>query len=98
MNFIDINCDMGESFGAYSLGKDEEILTFVTSDDIPCGFHARDPAKMTKTVHLASEYNVGIGVHPALPDLVGFVRRIVDISPAEAYKHVLYQIGALSSF
>src|SRR5690606_5389590 len=98
MNFIDINCDMGESFGAYSLGKDEEILKFVTSANIACGFHAGDPATMKKTVQLALEHNVGIGVHPGLPDLVGFGRRNIDISPDEAYNLVLYQIGALSAF
>nr|WP_144919470.1 5-oxoprolinase subunit PxpA [Paenibacillus bovis] len=98
MNFIDINCDMGESFGAYSFGKDEEILKFVTSANIACGFHAGDPATMKKTVQLALEHNVGIGVHPGLPDLVGFGRRNIDISPDEAYNLVLYQIGALSAF
>lgn len=95
---IDINCDMGESFGAYRLGRDEEILDYVTSANIACGFHAGDPATMRKTVRLALEKNVGIGVHPGLQDLVGFGRREIQITPQEAYDLVVYQIGALSAF
>jgi 5-oxoprolinase (ATP-hydrolysing) subunit A len=95
---IDINCDMGESFGAYQLGQDAEILKYVTSANIACGFHAGDPATMKKTVRLAIENGVGIGVHPGLQDLIGFGRRNMDISPEEAYDLVVYQIGALSAF
>ncbi|MFG6497047.1 LamB/YcsF family protein [Fictibacillus sp. UD] len=98
MSVIDINCDMGESFGAYRLGTDEEILKYVTSANIACGFHAGDPATMRKTVKLALEHGVGIGVHPGLPDLVGFGRRNIDISPQEAYEMVVYQIGSLWGF
>jgi 5-oxoprolinase (ATP-hydrolysing) subunit A len=98
MGVIDINCDMGESFGAYRLGTDEEILKYVTSANIACGFHAGDPATMRKTVKLALEHGVGIGVHPGLPDLAGFGRRNIDISPQEAYEMVLYQIGSLWAF
>jgi 5-oxoprolinase (ATP-hydrolysing) subunit A len=98
MSVIDINCDMGESFGAYRLGTDEEILKYVTSANIACGFHAGDPATMRKTVKLALEHGVGIGVHPGLPDLAGFGRRNIDISPQEAYEMVLYQIGSLWAF
>ncbi|WP_409300106.1 LamB/YcsF family protein [Peribacillus sp. SCS-155] len=98
MVFVDINCDMGESFGAYTLGRDAEILDYVTSANIACGFHAGDPATMRKTVKLALEKNVGIGVHPGLQDLVGFGRREMNISPQEAYDLVLYQIGALYAF
>lgn len=98
MNVIDINCDMGESFGAYRLGTDEEILKYVTSANIACGFHAGDPATMRKTVKLALEHGVGIGVHPGLPDLAGFGRRNMDISPKEAYEMVVYQIGSLWAF
>lgn len=98
MKVIDINCDMGESFGAYKLGQDEEILKYVTSANIACGFHAGDPATMRKTVRLALENGVGIGVHPGLQDLIGFGRRNMDISPEEAYDLVVYQIGALSAF
>jgi 5-oxoprolinase (ATP-hydrolysing) subunit A len=98
MVFVDINCDMGESFGAYTLGRDAEILDYVTSANIACGFHAGDPATMRKTVKLALEKNVGIGVHPGLQDLVGFGRREINLSPQEAYDLVLYQIGALYAF
>jgi len=95
---VDLNCDLGESFGAYKLGVDEEILPFVTSANIACGFHAGDPAVMRKTVTLALKNNVAIGAHPGLPDLVGFGRRQMDISPQEAYDLVVYQLGALAAF
>lgn len=98
MHMVDLNCDMGESFGTYKLGNDEEILDFVTSANIACGFHAGDPATMRKTVNLALEKNVGIGAHPGLPDLVGFGRREMILSPQEAYEIVVYQIGALYGF
>lgn len=95
---VDLNCDLGESFGAYKLGMDEEILPFVTSANIACGFHAGDPAVMRQTVALALKNNVAIGAHPGLPDLVGFGRRQIDISPQEAYDMVVYQLGALQAF
>jgi len=95
---VDLNCDLGESFGAYKLGVDEEILPFVTSANIACGFHAGDPAVMRKTVMLALKNGVAIGAHPGLPDLVGFGRRQMDISPQEAYDIVVYQLGALAAF
>ncbi|WP_137790863.1 5-oxoprolinase subunit PxpA [Bacillus sp. E(2018)] len=98
MSIIDINCDMGESFGAYKLGTDEEILKYITSANIACGFHAGDPATMRKTVKLALDHEVGIGVHPGLPDLAGFGRRNIDISAQEAYEMVVYQIGSLWGF
>jgi UPF0271 protein len=98
MHIVDLNCDVGESFGAYTMGRDEEILDFVTSANIACGFHAGDPATMRKTVKLALEKNVGIGVHPGLQDLTGFGRREMQISPQEAYDLVVYQIGALHAF
>ncbi|WP_409297188.1 LamB/YcsF family protein [Peribacillus sp. SCS-26] len=98
MPIVDINCDIGESFGAYTLGMDAEILDYVTSANIACGFHAGDPATMRKTVKLAIEKNVGIGAHPGLQDLAGFGRREMNISPQEAYDLVVYQIGALSAF
>ena len=98
MHIVDLNCDMGESFGAYKIGHDEDILDFVTSANIACGFHAGDPATMRKTVKLALEKNVGIGAHPGLPDLVGFGRRDMKITPQEAYDLVLYQMGALYGF
>lgn len=95
---VDLNCDLGESFGAYKIGADEDILPFVTSANIACGFHAGDPAVMRKTVDLALKNNVAIGAHPGLPDLVGFGRRDMAISPQEAYDLVIYQIGALAGF
>ncbi|MCM3800096.1 LamB/YcsF family protein [Caldibacillus thermoamylovorans] len=98
MHLVDLNCDMGESFGAYRMGKDEEILDYVTSANIACGYHAGDPATMRKTVQMALEKNVGIGAHPGMPDLVGFGRREINISPQEAYDLVIYQMGALYGF
>lgn len=95
---VDLNCDMGESFGAYKLGTDEEILQLVTSANIACGFHAGDPAVMHQTVKKALENGTAIGAHPGLPDLVGFGRRNMDISPKEALEMVVYQIGALYGF
>lgn len=96
--FIDINCDLGESFGRYSLAEDEEILKFVTSVNIACGFHAGDPTVMRQTVERALKYNIGIGAHPGLPDLVGFGRRHMQITPKEAYDLVVYQVGSLQAF
>jgi UPF0271 protein len=98
MAFVDLNCDMGESFGAFRIGHDEEILQYVTSANIACGFHAGDASTMRKTVRLALERGVAIGAHPGLQDLVGFGRRRMDISPQEAYDIVVYQIGALWAF
>ncbi|MBT2573206.1 LamB/YcsF family protein [Bacillus sp. ISL-51] len=95
---IDVNCDLGESFGAYRIGLDEDILEFVTSANIACGFHAGDPGVMRKTVALAAGKGVKIGAHPGLPDLQGFGRRPIAISPDEAYDMTMYQIGALSGF
>lgn len=98
MHIVDLNCDMGESFGAYSMGRDAEVLRHVTSANIACGFHAGDPATMRRTVKLALEHGVALGAHPGLQDLIGFGRRDMDISPEEAYDIVVYQIGALSGF
>lgn len=98
MHAVDLNCDMGESFGAYKMGADEEILDYITSANIACGFHAGDPATMRKTVQLALDKGVGIGVHPGFQDLVGFGRREMKISPQEAYDIIVYQIGSLYGF
>ncbi|MFS3929355.1 lactam utilization protein LamB [Priestia aryabhattai] len=95
---IDLNCDLGESFGAYTIGNDEAILPYVTSANIACGFHAGDPSVMQRTVELALRENVAIGAHPGLPDLSGFGRRNMAISAREAFDITLYQIGALSAF
>ncbi|KOO50388.1 LamB/YcsF family protein [Priestia koreensis] len=95
---VDLNCDLGESFGAYQIGNDQEILNYVTSANIACGFHAGDPSVMRKTVKFALAKNVAIGAHPGLPDLAGFGRRNMVISSDEAYDMVLYQLGALNAF
>jgi 5-oxoprolinase (ATP-hydrolysing) subunit A len=95
---IDLNCDMGESFGNYELGNDAALLDYVTSANIACGFHAGDPVVMQKTVKLAAEKGVAIGAHPSYPDLQGFGRRKMDLSLAEIEALVLYQIGALAGF
>ncbi|MDQ0815804.1 UPF0271 protein [Bacillus pumilus] len=95
---VDINCDLGESFGQYTIGADEQILEYVTSANIACGFHAGDPTVMRKTVRMALDKGVQIGAHPGLQDLVGFGRRPMAISAEEAYDLVVYQIGALSAF
>jgi 5-oxoprolinase (ATP-hydrolysing) subunit A len=92
---IDLNCDLGESFGAYSKGNDENILKKITSANIACGFHAGDPQIMLRTVQLAIKNDVKIGAHPGYPDIQGFGRRHIDIPPEEIYSLVLYQIGAL---
>lgn len=95
---IDLNCDMGESFGAYVMGNDTAILETIMSANIACGFHAGDPSTMRRTVRMALEKNVGIGVHPGLQDVVGFGRREMAISAEEAFDLVVYQIGALYGF
>lgn len=98
MPSIDLNCDLGESFGAYTIGMDAEILPYVTSANIACGFHAGDPSVMQKSVLLCKKYGVQVGAHPGLPDLQGFGRRRMAIFPAEAEADVMYQIGALKAF
>ena len=95
---IDLNCDMGESFGAYTLGNDRVVLDYVSSANIACGFHAGDPSTMRETVKLALEKNVGIGAHPGFQDLAGFGRRHMAVSPQEVYDLIIYQIGALYGF
>ena len=95
---VDVNCDLGESFGRYELGEYEDVLQYVTSANIACGFHAGDPTVMRKTVAKAVEHNVRIGAHPSLPDLIGFGRREMKVTPQEVYDMVVYQIGALDAF
>ncbi|MFK7695584.1 LamB/YcsF family protein [Paenibacillus sp. HJGM_3] len=95
---VDLNADVGEGFGVYRLGADEELLRLVTSANIACGFHAGDPATMRDTVRLCLRHGVAIGAHPGLPDRVGFGRRAMAISPQEAYDLVVYQVGALQAF
>ena len=95
---IDLNCDLGESFGNYKIGMDEEVIKFISSANIACGFHASDPLVMEKTVALAKENGVKVGAHPGFPDLVGFGRRNMNVSPKELKAMVVYQIGALNAF
>ncbi len=98
MTRIDLNCDMGESFGAYRLGRDEEAIRHVTSANVACGWHAGDPAVMDRTVALAAAHGVGVGAHPGYPDLLGFGRRNLDCTPEELRQYVVYQVGALQGF
>lgn len=95
---IDINVDMGESFGRYKLGNDEEVMKYITSTNIACGFHAGDPTVMRATVRLAKKYNVAVGGHPGLPDLLGFGRREIKVTPEELRDYIVYQLGALKAF
>ena len=97
-NRIDFNCDMGESFGMYKMGFDEEVIKHITSANIACGFHAGDPNWMRHTVKLAEENGVAVGAHPSFPDLSGFGRRNMVVSPEEARNDVIYQMGALQAF
>lgn len=98
MTRIDLNCDMGESFGAYTIGADEEIMPLVSSANIACGFHGGDPLVMRRAVRLARQHGVAVGAHPGYRDLAGFGRRPIACSPDEIYGDVLYQIGALAAF
>ena len=98
MRSIDLNADVGESYGAWRMGQDAELIPLVTSANVACGFHAGDPGTMQATVRLALAHGVAIGAHPSLPDLAGFGRRAMQVSPNEAYELVLYQVGALSGF
>jgi UPF0271 protein len=98
MHSVDLNCDVGESFGAYRLGADEDVLRHVTSANIACGFHAGDPGTMRRTVAVAVKRGVALGAHPGFPDLVGFGRRNMELSVAEVRDLVVYQVGALSAF
>jgi len=97
-NKIDFNCDMGESFGMYKMGLDEEVIKHITSANIACGFHAGDPNWMRSTVKLAEEHGVAIGAHPSFPDLSGFGRRTMNASALEVKNDVIYQMGALQAF
>jgi len=98
MKKIDLNCDMGESYGAWKMGADAEVMPFISSANIASGFHAGDPATIRKTVKLAVDHGVAIGAHPSLPDLMGFGRRVMRISPQDMYDLVIYQAGAVEAF
>jgi UPF0271 protein len=95
---IDVNSDLGEGFGAWTMGDDEAVLSSVSSANVACGYHAGDPSIMRKTVRLCAEAGVAVGAHVSYPDLVGFGRRNMSCSPQEVYDCCLYQIGALRAF
>lgn len=94
---IDLNCDMGEGYGAYTIGNDEAIMPSISSANIACGFHAGDPTVIIHTIRLAKKHHVAIGAHPGYPDLAGFGRRTMHMNPDELYASILYQVGALKS-
>jgi UPF0271 protein len=95
---IDLNCDLGESFGAYKIGHDELVIPFVTSVNVACGFHGGDPSVIRSTVEMAKKHGVAVGAHPGYPDLLGFGRRNMIMHPDEVYSMVIYQIGAVRAF
>lgn len=95
---VDLNSDLGESFGRYTIGMDAKIIPLISSANIACGYHAGDPVVMEKTVAAAKEAGVHVGAHPGFPDLMGFGRRNMSVTPAEAKAYVLYQLGALEAF
>lgn len=95
---VDLNSDLGESFGNYKIGMDESVIPLITSANIACGYHAADPMVMKKTVQTAMDNGIGIGAHPGFPDLMGFGRRNMNVSPEEAGAYVTYQLGALYGF
>ncbi len=94
---IDLTCDMGESFGAYTIGADEEVMSSITSANVACGYHGGDPGVMRRTIRVARDAGVGVGAHPGFPDLVGFGRREMRMAPQDVEDMVLYQIGALAA-
>ena len=98
MYTIDMNCDLAESYGVYRIGMDEEILPYITSANLACGFHASDPVVMSKSVEACKRNSVAVGAHPGFPDLQGFGRRNMIIPPKEVKAMVMYQIGALDAF
>ena len=96
MTAIDINIDAGESYGAWTMGDDAGTFPYATSVNLACGFHGGDPASMFAAARLALEHGLAIGAHPGLPDLVGFGRRALQVTPEQAYGDVVYQVGALA--
>ena len=98
MKGIDLNCDLGESYGAYTIGMDEAVMDYITSANVACGLHGGDPTVMAKTVALARDKNVRIGAHPGYPDIQGFGRREFKLAAGEAYGYTLFQLGALWAF
>lgn len=97
-NEVVIGADVGESFGRYKLGNDEEIMQYLTAANVACGFHAGDPVVMRNTVKLAKKYNVSVGAHPGFQDLRGFGRRMMEVTTEELVNDLIYQLGALDGF
>jgi UPF0271 protein len=95
---VDLNSDLGESFGRYTIGMDEKVIPLITSANVACGFHASDPVVMDATIRMAKEAGIGVGAHPGFPDLMGFGRRNMVLTPDEARNYTLYQLGALDAF
>ena len=98
MYTVDLNSDLGESFGRYTIGNDDKIIPLISSANVACGYHAADPVVMGKTIAMAKEAGIRVGAHPGFPDLMGFGRRNMNVTPAEAKAYVLYQLGALDAF
>lgn len=97
-NHVDLNSDLGESFGAYTIGQDELVMNYISSANIACGYHAGDHNVIQRTVKKATEKNVSLGAHPGLQDLIGFGRRPMEIDPEEVFNLVVYQVGAVDTF
>lgn len=95
---VDLNSDLGESFGRYTIGMDDKVIPLITSANVACGYHASDPVVMSKTIKMAKEAGIRVGAHPGFPDLMGFGRRNMNITPAEAKAYTIYQVGALDAF
>ena len=95
---VDLNSDLGESFGRYTIGSDDKIIPLITSANVACGYHASDPVVMDKTLAMAREAGIRVGAHPGYPDLMGFGRRNMNVTPQEARAYTLYQLGALDAF
>jgi len=95
---IDINCDLGESYGHFKVGQDRQIMPHITSANIACGFHAGDPLTMMHTLELAKKFKVAVGAHPGYPDIMGFGRREMKLTPEEIESYIIYQVGALQAF
>jgi UPF0271 protein len=95
---IDINCDLGESYGHFKVGQDAQIMPHITSANVACGFHSGDPVTIAHTVKMAKKYGVAVGAHPGYPDLLGFGRREMKLSTEETRSYITYQIGALQAF
>ncbi len=93
---VDMNCDMGESYGRYHLGEDEAVMASITSANVACGFHAGDPLVIDQTVRMAVQHKVSVGAHPGYPDLQGFGRRVMDMTPEEVEAFIVYQVSALA--